>query len=303
MHKLEPIFLTPHYDERPWGGSLLKSLFEKRPPYTRTGESWEVSARLEGQSTVKNGAFAGYPLQALYEAQPELFGCDAAAFPFLIKYIDANETLSVQVHPNDITASLFGGEPKSEAWVVLWAAPGARLAIGGDFDDGAHLKVCLMDGSFQSRLHWHEAKAGDTFFIPGGTLHAIGSGLLIYEVQQPSNTTYRVYDWGRGREVHIEQSAQCYQKDAAFTKVSPPAGAGHTLLTQCPYFKLERFDASAKPVTLRTGKQFAAVSAMGPGTVLWDNDRTQYAAGDSFLLPAGDAAYTFTEGTLYVSRP
>jgi len=214
-----PIIFTPDYKERVWGGQKLKTVLNKNIPFENTGESWEVACHNNGQSRVKNGQYAGYTLdKLLQEKGMEILGVPfnkGDKFPLLIKFIDAKEKLSVQVHPDDHYASEFenGELGKSEAWYILQADKGAKLVAG--LKDGVtkeEFRKKLMSGNLEEILNEVEVKAGDVLNIPAGLIHAIGDGILLAEIQQNSDTTYRVYDWGRlgldgnPRELHIEKS-------------------------------------------------------------------------------------------------
>ena len=204
--------LTPQYRERVWGGQRLKPSDSGRP----TGEAWIAY----GKSVVSAGAVQGETLdQLLLGARTELLGergvqSSQAGFPLLIKLLDCADWLSVQVHPNDAQAAVMvgpGERGKTEAWHLLEAAPGAEILAGvkaGTTQEG--LVKAIRGGAVLDVAERHGVAAGDTVFIPAGTLHALGPGLLLYEVQQSSDTTYRVYDWDRpassGRALHLEES-------------------------------------------------------------------------------------------------
>ena len=206
--------------ERIWGGRRLESLYGKRlPPGIRVGESWEVVDRPEAQSVVHDGPFRSLTLHALWQKHREqIFGTlpQAARFPILAKLLDAQENLSLQVHPPPAIAKELGGESKSEFWYIVDAAPKAEIFVGLQKSStrGAFVKA-LKQGDVLSQAHQISVKTDDAIFLPSGRLHAIGAGNLIVEIQQNSDTTYRVFDWNRAqkggvpRKLHIAEALQC----------------------------------------------------------------------------------------------
>jgi len=215
---LYPLKFEPIFKERVWGGRNLERLFQKPlPPKTPIGELWEITDRPEGVSVIANGPLAGKTLRWLMEThREELLGPSASAnesFPLLIKILDAEDTLSVQVHPPAAAAPKLRGEPKTEMWYIAHAAPGAKLFAGlkrGVTREQVEQKI--RDGSVADCIHEVAVKAGDVMFLPSGRIHAIGAGNVIFEIQQNSDTTYRVFDWnrvgldGKPRELHIPEA-------------------------------------------------------------------------------------------------
>jgi mannose-6-phosphate isomerase len=216
---LYPLVFHPLFKERVWGGRELETLFGKKLPAGKTiGESWEISDRPNDESVVANGKFAGETLHQLMEKfRHEILGDARPAsgnrFPILCKILDAREKLSLQVHPPAHKASELKGEPKTEMWFIADAAPGAELYVG--LKRGmtrAQFEKKISDGSVADCFHRVPVRAGDTMFLPSGRVHAIGAGLVIFEIQQNSDTTYRVFDWnrvgldGKPRDLHVEQS-------------------------------------------------------------------------------------------------
>jgi mannose-6-phosphate isomerase len=216
---LYPLTFHPIFKERIWGGRELEKLYGKKlPPGKVIGESWEISDRPGDESVIANGKFAGKSLRWLMENHAsELLGDAKPAsgnrFPLLIKILDAREKLSLQVHPPASKAAELKGEPKTEMWFIADAAPGAELFVG--LKRGvtrAEFEKKISDGSVDECFHCVPVRAGDTMFLPSGRVHAIGDGLVIFEIQQNSDSTYRVFDWnrigldGKPRELHIAQS-------------------------------------------------------------------------------------------------
>jgi mannose-6-phosphate isomerase len=216
---LYPLIFQPIFKERVWGGRELERLYAKSlPPGKRIGESWEISDRPGDASVIANGPLAGKTLRWLMENHAaEILGDAKPAaegrFPLLCKILDAREKLSLQVHPPAGKAKELGGEPKTEIWFIADAAPDASLFVG--LKRGAtraEFEKKIADGSVADCFHRIPVRAGDAMFLPSGRVHAIGAGLVIFEIQQNSDTTYRVFDWnrvgldGQPRELHVAQS-------------------------------------------------------------------------------------------------
>ncbi len=218
MASLYPLTFRPIFKERVWGARNLERLYAKKlPAAVPIGESWEVSDRPNDVSVIANGPLAGKDLHWLVENhRADLLGdakLEAGRFPLLIKLLDAQEKLSLQVHPPAAKAKELGGDPKTEMWFIADAAPGAELYVGlkrgvtrADFESR------IKDGSVAECFHRIPVRPGDAMFLPSGRVHAIGAGLVIFEIQQNSDTTYRVFDWnrtgldGKPRELHVPQS-------------------------------------------------------------------------------------------------
>lgn len=215
---LYPFLFEPRFKERVWGGRKLEQLYHKAlPPEVPIGESWEITDRPGDVSVIGNGPLAGQTLRGLMEQHRDaLLGTTPAPggrFPLLVKILDAQDKLSLQVHPPAAVAASLGGEPKTELWYIADAAPPAELFVG--------LKRGVTREEFETRIgngtvadcfHRLPVKAGDAMFLPSGRVHAIGAGPVIFEIQQNSDTTYRVFDWnrvgldGRPRELHVTES-------------------------------------------------------------------------------------------------
>jgi mannose-6-phosphate isomerase len=215
---LYPLTFKPIFKERVWGGRNLERLYQKElPANVPIGESWEISDRPGDASVIANGPLAGKDLRWLMENHAaELLGtahADKKNFPLLIKILDAQEKLSLQVHPPAKLAASLGGEPKTEMWYVAEATPEADLFVG--LKQGvtrAEFEQRIKDGTVAECFHRIGVQKGDVMFLPSGRVHALGAGNVIFEIQQNSDTTYRVFDWnrvgldGKPRELHVEQS-------------------------------------------------------------------------------------------------
>lgn len=277
--------------ERIWGGRRLESLYGKRlPPAIRVGESWEMVDRREAQSVVHDGPLRGLTLHALWgKHREQIFGIvpDAPRFPILAKLLDAQENLSLQVHPPPAVAQELGGESKSEFWYILDAAPKARIFAGLEKGStrGAFVQA-LKQGNVLSQAHQISVQTGDSIFLPSGRLHAIGSGNLLVEIQQNSDTTYRVFDWNRvlkggvTRKLHIAEALQSI--DFSDREPTLLKHAGELLVSQ-PFFEVAKWDLLNEREIAPVGT-FAIVVCL-TGTL--ECGALQFNAGDFFLVPAG----------------
>lgn len=223
---MKPFKLTPSYKETIWGGDHLKTLFNKDIPSDRTGETWEISVREEGVSYVD-----GVPFDKFFEEhKEEIMGKGfTGGFPLLVKLIDANDKLSVQVHPKDENS-------KTEMWYVLNAEENATLVCGFKEDiTKEELRERAENGTLEEKMNIIPVKKGDAFFIPSGLVHAIGKGLVILEIQQNSDTTYRLYDYNRGREIHVEKAVE----NSDLTKFKP-FEFPENCLSKCEFFDVRK---------------------------------------------------------------
>ena len=292
---MDPIVFTPIYQERVWGGRELASRLGRSLPGSQPiGEAWELVDRPEAQSVVAEGRLSGKTLHDLWtNHRAEIFGARYAdygpRFPLLCKLLDARDRLSVQVHPPAAVAPQLNGEPKTEMWYFLACDPGSRIYAGlAAGTTRASFEEKLGCGEVAECLHVLPTLEGDSIFIPSGRLHAIGEGNLIVEIQQNSDTTYRVFDWnrigldGKPRELHIEESLL----STDFNDFTPPLAHVETgIVAECEHFRVEKKNLSA-PEDLRPAGEFALVTVVGGRTAC--GDRT-FSAGEFFLLPASAA--------------
>ena len=286
-----PLAFEPIFMERVWGGRKLESFYGKRlPPEKAVGESWEMVDRPEAQSVVRDGPFAGRSLHDLWvNFRDHVFGSvpDSPRFPLLIKLLDCRERLSLQVHPPPHIANQTGGEPKTEAWFIADAAPEAELYLGfREPTEPDRLDSALKAGTTAELVCRVPVKTGDTFLVPSGRMHSIGAGNLIVEVQQNSDTTYRVFDWnrvdehGRNRDLHVEEAMRCIDfNDSRPSRVAPK---GESLISD-PLFAMDRWKVGA-PRELVAGGEFAIGFCLS-GELICAGAR--FRPGEFFLLPAG----------------
>jgi mannose-6-phosphate isomerase len=309
----DPLSFERHFVPKPaWGGRALESaLGLALPPGMAVGETWEVVDRAQENSVVSAGPLAGCTLGALMqEYREELLGTASATptgrFPLLVKFLDATGPLSVQVHPDEAGACAQGrgSEPKTEAWYYLRAEEGGGVWSGlRPGTDAATLVPNFGARAVVDHLSWWPVRAGQVQLVRGGTVHAIGAGVVLLEVQQNSDTTWRIYDWDRPgsepggpRPLHLAQAAAVTRYDLAPSPPQDPdfgplvAGARVAPLVRCESFDLDRIDVNA-PVQLGTGQQFQILVAVGGAGLLvagrgGHETVSELRPGRSLLLPA-----------------
>ncbi|EGL46230.1 mannose-6-phosphate isomerase, class I, partial [Streptococcus anginosus SK52 = DSM 20563] len=300
----EPLFLQSVMQEKIWGGTKLRDEFGYKIPSDKVGEYWAISAHPHGVSTIKNGRFAGMGLDQLYAEHRELFGNSSEpVFPLLTKILDANDWLSVQVHPDDHYAMEHEGElGKTECWYVIAADEGAEIIYGHNAKSREELRQQIEKKEWDKLLTKVPVKAGDFFYVPSGTMHAIGSGILILETQQSSDTTYRVYDFDRKddegnlRELHLEKSIDVLNIGAPANSRPVTVKADDlmsTLLVASDFFAVYKWEVSGK-VTLEKTAPYLLVSVLaGQGMLTVDGETYPIAKGDHFILPSDVEEWTF----------
>ncbi len=291
MYLAYPIRFSPIYRDYVWGGARIAEKYKRQTPLTSIAESWEISDRLDGMSIVANGPFQGLSLRELTFSMGErLLGENRnfSSFPLLIKILDAKEPLSVQVHPNDMKASLLGAEPKTEMWYVLEAF--ANSVVYAGFKHGVTKETflqALQEEKLLELLEVENVATSDAVYIPGGCVHAIGAGCLMLEVQQNSDSTYRIYDWQRQsppRQLHIQEALQTIDWSFRGLKRNLSQKA---LFTECPYFtvqRLEIFEKWSVPSRTDTFQIFFCLS--GEGSIAVDGLTEPIQAGMTYLVPA-----------------
>src|SRR2546429_6041978 len=264
-----PLTFRPIFMERIWGARRIETEFGKKlPPNVKIGESWEIVDRPEAQSIVANGPLKGKTLHELWtQDRQSIFGnvAEAPRFPLLIKLLDAHERFSLQVHPPEKVASILGGEPKTEFWYVAAADSGAELFLGlREPITRDQFEKALREGTAAHHVHKLAVNTGDSVFLPAGRLHAVGPGNLLIEIQQNSDTTYRVFDWnrvddnGKLRELHIEQALQCIDFNDVAPKLVEPQGE---LLVRHKLFEVQKWNLTASRDISSQG-QFAIVCCL-----------------------------------------
>lgn len=294
-----PLKLKPVTKSIIWGGKKIPDLFGIGEKDSTVAEAWLLTCREDGMSIIQNGEYMGVPLN-------EYLGLsEISEFPLLIKLIDATDRLSVQVHPDDAYAAAHGiPKGKTEMWYVLDALPGATLVLG--LKDGVTADAVAdssVSGDCEEYLNYVNVKKGDCFFIPAGLVHAIGKGILIAEIQQNSNTTYRLYDYnrkdknGNPRELHIEEARATIKTSFDFSDVtvnkqtaSFENGVSITILADCQYFSAVKYSLSnngiAPLVPQKKDSQFIHIMCVeGKGELYYNGTSYPLTMGDSYYVP------------------
>lgn len=294
---LYPLLMQPHFRhgvQTPWGGDSL-TLFGKDIPDSLTGESLEISALADTPSIVKNGPLAGRTLLSVAEEYgARLTGCEGE-FPLLVKLIDARDMLSVQVHPGDDYATRRHGKlGKTEAWLVLSCTPGAKLYCGIREGAAPFAQLCQDEQAMQQAMRAVSVLPGDVLYIPHGLVHALGGGIMVYEIQQSSDVTYRISDWGRmgadgkPRQLHLQDALAVVRQELRPDKTPGASlvveGGVKTAYVCDERFALWRLNISGD-MPLESGRM-QLVTALSPCAVAWDGGKEQIGAGESVLVPA-----------------
>ena len=308
---MEPFFLTPYFRPKIWGGRKLKTIFNYDIPDGKVGEAWVISGYKDDASTITNGDFEGQSLRKVYHENPELFGNpESEEFPLLVKFLDANDNLSVQVHPNDDYARKVENDSgKTESWYVLQADPGSYLIYGHTAKTRSELADMIHKGEWDKLLRKVPVKAGDFFYVPSGTIHALTKGILVIETQQSSDVTYRLYDYdrvdqktGKKRQLHTQKSIEVTKvphvdpklkittskkQDATIkTLVEPPLS---------PHFYLWQIDLNGQWNTGLNKHPFLLVTIInGSGTIECENKTFNLSIGTNMIIPNNIKEFKFS---------
>lgn len=311
-----PLKFKPIFKQRIWGGQKLREVFNKDiPPFEKIGESWELADLPHDKSIIANGELASQTLNsAVQKYSKEITGDKnfPLPFPLLIKFLDAEDILSVQVHPDPQTCQRMGeGEPKTECWYIISAEAGAVIYKG--LKKGVtkqQFAEAIKNGTVAELLAKVPVEVGQCHFLPAGTAHSIGAGLLIAEIQTPSDTTYRVFDFnrvddsGKPRPLHIKQALESINFDMADDKL-PVTTIGR--LVDCEYFKIDKGHQAANcEVLISPGKMKTLIFLTGAGTILScqrrEGSHIEFRASDTLLIPAAyEGAIRFTDDTQYLT--
>ena len=311
--KAYPLKFEPIYKQRIWGGRKLQEVFNKDiPAGEKIGESWELADLPDDKSVIANGELAGQTLASAIEQYPkEITGDEnfSLPFPLLIKFLDAEDVLSVQVHPDPETCQRLGkGKPKSECWYIIYAEENAVIYKG--LKKGVskeRLAEAIRQDSVAEMLPKVYVRAGECHFLPAGTVHSIGAGLLIAEIQTPSDTTYRLFDWnrvdddGKSRELHIEEALESIHYDMSAEELSVTT-VGR--LVDCEYFKIDKGrQAENCEALLSPGKMKTLIFTSGFGRITAaETEPVVFEAGDCILVPAlYEGAIRFADDTRYLT--
>lgn len=305
---LYPLFFYPIHKERIWGSQKLAEKYNRDLPSDKIGESWEIACHDNGTGLIRNGPLTGISLLNAIEKYGEkllgsaVYDASYRKFPLLIKILDAADVLSVQVHPDDDYANIHenGELGKTEMWYVIDAVPDAKLVYG--VKPGVTretFRLSLEKARLEECLQTLEVKAGDVLYIPAGLVHAIGAGIMICEIQQNSDTTYRVYDWNRvddkgsRRELHIEKALEVIDFDSRHTSNKLPGlelnteGGRRILYIACDYFAMEKLIVDGAMDLYIDGKRFQTLTCIeGSGKIHFDGGVDMISSGGSCLIPA-----------------
>ena len=313
MNNLYPLKFTPICKDKIWGGHKLHELLNKQfPELPNCGESWEISGVQNDISVVSNGFLKGNNLEELIEVYMgdlvgekvyEKFGEE---FPLLIKFIDANDDLSIQVHPNDEMAmERHDSYGKTEMWYVVQADPGAKLIAGFNrkINKAEYLEY-FKNGQLEEILNYEEVKEGDVFFMPAGRVHAIGKGIVVAEIQQTSDVTYRIYDFkrldsqGNERELHTDLAVDAieYRHESSYRTQYQSVSNQSVKLVECPYFT-----TNLLPLTTNVERDFTELDTFviytcldGNCAINWEDQSVEITKGDSILVPAQISNFTLS---------
>ena len=307
-----PLTFGPIYKEKIWGGRNLERLFGRElPPEAPIGESWELADLREGVSVVSNGPLAGRMLTDLTREMGDrlLGGAKPMAngrFPLLLKLLDANDILSLQVHPDAAAVRAIGGSAalKTECWYVVESRDGYiyRGVLPGT--DPQTFREAIEHDEAEEYVKRVDCRTGGFYYLPAGTVHALGAGLVVAEVQTPSDTTYRVTDWGRGREIHVEQSMECIHFEPADDTAPGADGRGTLLVTE--FFTVAKRTARPGENGFAAGRCRAWMILTGQGEIRGDVETVRFRAGDTILIPAalsGDVVVSAPSDCLEITLP
>lgn len=307
----EPLFLKGVLQEKIWGGSKLKDIFGYAIPSERTGELWAISAHKNGPAVITQGEFKGKTLTELWDTHRELFGNqEGEVFPLLTKILDAQNDLSVQVHPDDTYGLKNEGElGKTECWYIIDAEEDSEIIYGHHAHSREELEHMIEEGQWDDLLRRVKVKPGDFFYVPSGTIHAIGGGIMILETQQSSDTTYRVYDYdrtddeGNTRPLHIKQSVDVttiphIDPKPKQTKVEKE-GSILTTLVSNEFFTVQEWQVEDQTRFDAEGL-YTLVSVLdGNGTLTAHGENYAIGKGTHFILP-NDIKEWQLEGNLHI---
>lgn len=306
---MEMVKLTPSVADNIWGGTRLIEEYGIKTDKNPAAEAWVLSCHPAGPSTVQNGKYEGKTLQEVYLEDKSICGKKGEKFeffPLLIKFIDAKQNLSIQVHPDDEYAMRVEGEyGKTEAWYILDCDPDAELILGFNREVSVEeFKEAAKSDAMMDICNKIKVKKGDLFFIESGTMHAICKGILLAEVQQNSNTTYRIYDYGRlgndgkPRELHVDKAVdvtECTVPSASLDPIGMPVkhdGYITTLLSECPYFTMTCVDVETLYADEADESSFVSLVILdGEGTIKCGDDERDFVKGDSIFIPADSGSF------------
>lgn len=308
-----PLFLKPIFHEKVWGGSKLKT-FDYNIPNERIGECWGISAHPNGKSEIENGHYAGQTLDQVWREHRELFGeFPSKDFPLMAKIVDANAPLSIHVHPDDSYAyeNENGQYGKSECWYIIEADDNAEITIGTHAQSREEFENQLKDGSFEKYLRTVKVQPGDFYFVPAGTVHSIGAGIMAYEVMQSSDISYRIYDYQRKlhnkkRELSVSKALDVMDYSNELPNIAPQneviENHNCTHIVSSDFFTMVKWEITGT-LNYMKPREFCLISVLeGKGKIIVDGDIFELEKGTNFVLTSEDLDSVF-EGdfTLIIS--
>ncbi|MEH6868831.1 mannose-6-phosphate isomerase, class I [Priestia megaterium] len=297
--KVQPLFLEPIFQEKIWGGKGLEDKFAYKIPHDKTGECWAISAHVNGPSTVENGPFSGKTLNEVWRSHPEVFGhYGGDTFPLLTKILDANQDLSVQVHPDNVYANLYenGELGKTECWYIIDCKKGAEIVYGHNAKTKEEFIRAIENRDWDKLLRRVKIKPGDFFYVPSGTIHALCEGTIVLETQQTSDITYRVYDYerkdkdGKKRELHLRKAIDVItiphiDADNKFI-VTKYKNLIITTFVENDFFSVHKWKIDGI-ASLTMDKSFMLCSVInGNGFLRGEEGEYSFNKGSHFILPA-----------------
>ncbi|MFZ3588962.1 mannose-6-phosphate isomerase, class I [Bacillus sp. DJP31] len=313
----QPIFLKPVFKDRIWGGTKLREIYNYNIPTETTGECWGISAHPNGPNEILNGPLQGKTLLEAWQNHRELFAHqEGLEFPLLTKILDASQDLSVQVHPDDTYAKEVENYPfgKTECWYIIDCEEDSELIFGHHASTKEEFEQLVKNGAWNDLLRRVKVKPGEFYYIPSGTIHAIGKGILLLETQQSSDITYRVYDYDRRdsvghlRELHIEKSidvSSIPHKDVSFRpSVTVEEGFVSKLLIEEDYFTVQHWKGKGSFVRETNNNYYLFSVLEGDGVVQTKEGDFPFKKGDHFIIPSTLKEYKISGDTeIIVSNP
>lgn len=311
----EPLFLKPYFQEKIWGGQKLHDIYGYQIPSAHTGECWAISAHPHGPARVENGPYKGLTLDQVWEKHRAVFGnVSGAVFPLLTKILDAKEDLSVQVHPDDAYATEHEGElGKTECWYVLAAEEGAQMYYGHHAKSKKELAQMIEEERWDKLLRKIPVKAGDFLYVPAGTIHAIGKGIMVLETQQSSDTTYRLYDFdridqttGKKRELHLEDSINVtnvpHVDPKLEIKTSKQGAKKVTCFVKTDFFAVYKWELTGSATFEREKAPYTLVSVLeGDGQLEVSGRTYELKRGMHFILPNDVTSWTLAGNMMLIA--
>ncbi len=301
------IKVAPVFKEKMWGGSRLKEKYGFDIPSMKTGEVWAVAAHQEGDCVIEGGEFDQLKLSKVYRENRELFGnCHHDEFPLLVKIIDANKDLSIQVHPNDQHALSLGlPHGKAEAWLILDTADSGEVIVGHKCKSKAELAQALYNPTQYDWLQRFSVRPNQFYYLPGGTVHAVGAGTMVYEIEQNSNVAYRIYDYERmegtqKRELHLDQALHSIMvpdmKKEAIPQRLITSTMKHTMFLRSEHFVVQKFEIDEE-TTIQQNHMFMIIGFLSDGEINGEAAK----AGDHFIALNSCKSLTFTAGSTVIA--